>query len=99
MSCPAPLKAMALAAALVLTALPAAAQCYADFRVRDRNWDIRFGVSQVPNTACGDTSAAHRHIEPRVQRDGWILLDVLSTFGPEGLETRRANAGDLFLRY
>ena len=89
---------MALTAALFL-ALPAAAQCYADFRVRDGGWDIRFGVSQVPDAACGDISAARRHIEPRVERDGWILLDVLSTFGPEGLQTRRANAGDLFLRY
>lgn len=85
--------------AILMLALPASAQCYADFRVRDGNWDIRFGVSQVPNAACGDTSAARRHIEPRVQRDGWILLDVLSTFGREGLEARRANAGDLFLRY
>lgn len=88
----------AIAATLAL-ALPASAQCYADFRVRDGNWDVRFGVSQVPNAACGDTSAAFNHLEPRVARDGWKLLDVLSTFGPEGLETRRANAGDLFLRY
>ena len=87
--------------AAMMLALPATAQCYADFRVRDGNWDVRFGVSQVPNAACGNTNAAFNHLEPRVERDGWKLLDVLSTFGPEGLETRRANAEahQLFLRY
>ena len=90
----------ALLAALLL-AVPAAAQCYADFRVRDNSWDVRFGVSRVPNAACGNTNAAFNHLEPRVERDGWKLLDVLSTFGPEGLETRRADAeaNQLFLRY
>lgn len=86
--------------ATVMLALPATAQCYADYRAKRENpLRLHYGVVQLPNASCGDTAAAARHLQPRLQRDGWILLDVLSTFGPEGLESRRERAGQYFLRY
>lgn len=89
----------AFLAAMIL-ALPASAQCYADYRAKRENpLRLHYGVVQLPDSACDDTQAATRHLKPRLQRDGWILLDLLSTFGPDGLESRRERAGQYFLRY
>jgi hypothetical protein len=74
-----------LAAVLGLAlAGPAAAECY--------------GVSQVSDANCSPDAAAGE-LAPRLAGDGWTLLNVLSTFGPEGLEERKASAGEFFLRY
>lgn len=91
---------LALGAGLVLSALPAAAQCYADYRAQ-RTGPVRFhyGVAQLPVNACGNPGAAARHLAPQLQRDGWTLVDILSTFGPEGLASRQGRAGQFFLRY
>ena len=35
----------------------------------------------------------------RLAAAGWTLLSILSIFGPEGLDERKASAGDHFLRY
>lgn len=89
-----------LAMALALTALPAAAQCYAEYRAqRTSPVQFHYGVAQVPDNACGNAAAAARHLGPRLQRDGWTLVDILSTFGPEGLASRQGRAGNFFLRY
>lgn len=86
--------------AAMMLALPASAQCYADYRAKRENpLRLHYGVVQLPDAACGNASAATRHLQPRLQQDGWILLDLLSTFGPEGLESRRGRAGQYFLRY
>ena len=91
---------LALAALLALTALPATAQCYADYRAQQTNpVRLHYGVTQIPGNACGNAGAAARHLAPRLQRDGWTLVDILSTFGPEGLASRQGRAGQYFLRY
>ncbi len=89
----------ALVATLVL-ALPASAQCYADYRAQQSN-PVRFhyGVVQLPDSACGNSGAAAAYLTARLQQDGWIFVDVLSTFGPEGLASRRERAGQFYLRY
>jgi uncharacterized membrane protein len=89
-----------LAATLALAfASPAAAECYADFKVkRDDPLTLRYGVSQVSDVNCSPDAAAGE-LAPRLAGDGWTLLNVLSTFGPEGLEERKASAGEFFLRY
>lgn len=86
--------------ATVLLALPASAQCYADYRAQQSN-PVRFhyGVAELPSSACGDPQAAASHLRPRLQQHGWILVDVLSTFGPEGLTSRRERAGQFHLRF
>jgi hypothetical protein len=84
----------------ILAGGPAAAQqpCYADYKAkRDGPLRLHYGVMQVPAGAC-DRQAAARVIAQRLG-DGWQLLDVVSVFGPEGLDERRASAGDYFLRY
>lgn len=86
--------------ATLLLALPASAQCYADYRAQQGS-PVRFhyGVAELPASACGDIGAAAAAIGPRLQQHGWILVDVLSTFGPEGLASRRERAGQFHLRF
>ena len=90
--------AFALIAGLAL-AFPAAADCYADYKAKqDRPLRLHYGVAQVSDGNCSRRGAAGE-IAPRLAGDGWTLLNVLSTFGPEGLDERRQSAGDYFLRY
>ena len=87
-------------AVFLAAALPAAAQCYADYKAKQDNpLRLQYGVAELPGSACGDARAAAAHLAPRLERDGWILLQIVSTFGPEGLESRREDAGRFFLRY
>jgi hypothetical protein len=93
------LLALGLALALAV-AFPATAQCYADYKAKQDNpLRLQYGVAELPASACGDARAAAAHLTPRLERDGWILLQIVSTFGPEGLESRRGDAGRFFLRY
>lgn len=88
--------ATALALAL---AGPAAAECYADYKAkRDDPLQLRYGVAQVSDGNCSP-GAAEGELAPRLAAAGWTLLQVLSTFGPEGLDERKASADDHFLRY
>jgi hypothetical protein len=78
---------------------PATAECYADYKAkRDEPLQLHYGVAQVSDGNCSP-GAAEGELTPRLAGDGWTLLNVLSTFGPEGLEERKASAGDYFLRY
>ena len=36
---------------------------------------------------------------PRLAQQGWKLLNVISTFGPDGLNERQSSAGEYFLRF
>ncbi|PWJ17486.1 hypothetical protein [Jannaschia seohaensis] len=86
---------------LVLASLAAGAAqaaCYADYKAKQDNpLRLHYGVMEVPDGACSREAAASV-IASRL-RDGWQLLDVVSVFGPEGLDQRRASAGAYFLRY
>ena len=89
---------LSLALALAIAA-PASAECYADYKAkRDEPLQLRYGVAQVSDGNCSP-SAAEGELAPRLAAGGWTLLQVLSTFGPEGLEERKASADDHFLRY
>ena len=90
--------ALALGVALILAG-PGAAECYADYKAkRDEPLQLRYGVAQVSGGNCSP-GAAQGELAPRLASGGWTLLEVLSTFGPEGLEERKASAADHFLRY
>jgi hypothetical protein len=94
-----PFKPLIAAVALVVLAGAAHAECYADYKAkRDDPLRLHYGVIKVPDRAC-NTSDAARVIDRRLNDAGWQLLNVLSVFGPEGLEERKANAGDFFLRF
>lgn len=92
------LSALAIALA-VLVAAPAQAQCFADYKAKQDNpLRLHYGVAQLPDKACTKQAAA-RALAPRLARDGWTLLNIVSIFGPEGLDQRKASAGPYFLRY
>lgn len=83
-------------------ALPASADCFADYKAKqDGPLRLHYGVAQVAERACknGGKKEAKRELAPRLDAAGWKLLNVVSTFGPEGLDERRASAGDFFLRF
>ena len=84
---------------MLVLAGPAAAECYADYKAkRDDPIKLHYGVAQVSDANCSP-GAAEGELAPRLAADGWTLMLVLSTFGPEGLEERKASAGTNFLRY
>lgn len=77
----------------------AEAECYADYKAKkDSPLQLHYGVAEVSDGNC-NAGGAEGELAPRLASDGWTLLNVLSTFGPEGLEERKASAGDFFLRY
>lgn len=92
----------AIPAALLLAlalAAPAHAACFADYKAKqDGPLRLHYGVAEVPDNAC-DAGSAAGVLAPRLQRAGWTLLNVVSTFGPEGLDERKASAGDFYLRF
>ena len=78
---------------------PASAECYADYKAKqDDPLRLHYGVAQVSDGNCSP-DAAQGELAPRLAAAGWTLLNVVSTFGPEGLGERQASAGDFFLRY
>lgn len=85
-------------AAILLMPVGASAACYADYKAKqDAPLQLHYGVMEVPDAACDPASAAGV-VRGRL-RDGWQLLQIMSVFGPEGLDQRRASAGEYFLRY
>ena len=92
-------KILIAALATLLIAGPAAAKCYADYKAKkDDPLQLHYGVAQVSDGNCSKGGAAGE-LKPRLAADGWTLLNVVSTFGPEGLGERKASAGSYFLRY
>lgn len=89
----------ALGASLAL-ALPASAQCFADYRAEKSNPVLfHYGVVELPSSVSCTVSAAADYLQPLLARNGWTLSNVLSTFGPEDLGERRRNAGSFYLRF
>ena len=92
------LASMALIA--LMLALPAQAECYADYKAKQDNpLQLAYGVSRISDGACGKPKQARGELVQRLAADGWTLLKIVSTFGPDGLAERKASAGAFFLRY
>lgn len=78
---------------------PALATCYADYRAKmDNPLRLHYGVMEIPDAACS-VAAAGPVIAARLTQAGWDLLQVVSVFDQSGLDTRRSDAGDYFLRF
>jgi len=89
-----------IVATLVITALPAQAACYADYKAKkDNPLQLHYGVIQLPDSACSSVRAAAQAVAPRLASNGWTLLNIVSVFEDGGLNRRRANAGQYFLRF
>jgi len=74
------------------------AACYADYKAkRDTPLRLHYGVAEIE----GDCTVANAESElpERLASDEWELLAVVSVFDEDGLDERRANAGDYYLRY
>ncbi len=95
-----PLKPLAVAA-LIAFASPAAAACFADYKASQggKKLGLHYGVMQISDDACTGGGKAEKEVKQRLKDAGWKLLNVMSVFGPEGLDERRGSAGDFYLRY
>jgi hypothetical protein len=81
-------------------AAPAEAACFAEYKAKqDQPLRLAYGVAELPDPGCDSAEAAAAELAPRLAAAGWTLLTILSIFGPEGLDERKASAGDHFLRY
>ncbi len=90
---------ISVATVLLFTALPASATgCYADYKAKQDNpLRLHYGVAQIEG-AC-DPASARTELSARLAAQGWILLNVLSVFGDEGLAQRKNSAGSNYLRF
>lgn len=93
-------RAFLTAVFLIGIAGSASAACYADYQAKtDDPLRLHYGVIQLSDAACTDTSAAESEAGTRLRAGGWTLLTILSTFGEDGLNSRRADAGQNYLRF
>ena len=84
---------------LLASAHAAAAACYADYKAKQDNpLRLQYGVVEVRGGACS-AEAANAQLAPVLEEEGWQLLEIIGTFDETGLEERREDAGDYFLRY
>ena len=91
------LSSLAIGALISLGSMASAADCYADYKAKQDNpLRLHYGVMQV--SSCGKGKAKKEGAQ-RLRGSGWTLLNVMSVFGPEGLDKRKANAGKFYLRY
>lgn len=100
MQTPVPFKAILLAGLISLSLTGAGeAACHADYKAKQDNpLRLHYGVMDVPDSACS-VAAAAGVIGPRLSAAGWTLLNVISVFGPEGLDERKTSAGEFFRRF
>ncbi|MDF1726299.1 MAG: hypothetical protein P1U53_00990 [Sulfitobacter sp.] len=83
---------------MALAAPAQAEDCYADYKAKQDNpLRLHYGVAQIAG-ACTPASA-RAELAPRLARQGWTLLNIVSLFGPEGLAQRKASAGSNYLRF
>ena len=89
------MRSLCLAAVLMALALPVQAQCFVDYKAKmDDPLRLHYGVIEI-----SDCDGAKTETAQRLAANGWTLLTILSTFGPEGLDKRKDNAGEYFLRF
>lgn len=89
-----------LMAAVMVFALSgmASAACFADYKAKQDNpLRLHYGVVELRGPC--SANAAAQEIAPRIARDGWQLLNVVSVFDETGLNERQQSAGQYFLRY
>lgn len=93
---------MPLLAGIVALAEASAAPagCFADYKAKQETpLRLHYGVIALPNAACTGREAAAREVDRRLAPAGWQLLTLMSVFGADGLEQRKAAAGRFFLKY
>jgi hypothetical protein len=91
---------LASVALLAASAATANAACYADYKAKQENpLKLHYGVVQIDISPCTKSEAVTSVVRQRLQAAGWQLLQVQSVFDESGLDRRRQDAGQFFLRY
>lgn len=97
------LKAGAMVLTLVVPQMATAQDaCYVDYKAKQSGsgaLQLHYGVMRLKGPACSNSGLLEKRVSKRIAVDNWILLRVLSQFEKSGLNQRRANAGQYFLRY
>lgn len=87
-------------AALLWSAVQVQAACYADYKAsRDNPLKLHYGVIRVEASPCAMSEEVLHDVAERLKASGWKLLQVQSVFDDSGLEQRREDAGQYFLRF
>lgn len=89
-----------VSATLVLFSAPVHAACYADYKAKRENpLNLHYGVIKIDSNPCAMSDRVRSIVASRVGAAGWELLQVQSVFDDSGLERRRKDAGQFFLRF
>jgi hypothetical protein len=86
---------------LALALLPGLAQaaCYASYKAKQDNpLKLHFGVAELSDAQCSKDAAA-KALQPRLAKDGWILLTIVAMIPEDKLGEVKDSAGNYFLRY
>ncbi len=76
------------------------AACYADYKAkRDNPLRLHYGVIELPDAICVDATLAQAEVETRLFGAKWQLLNILSVFSTDQLESKKESAGEFFLRF
>ncbi|MBT8458652.1 MAG: hypothetical protein HKP37_12600 [Boseongicola sp.] len=82
------------------SATAASAACFADYKAKQENpLRLHYGVLEVNVQPCRMTRAVKDNVAKRVAAGGWVLLQVESVFDETGLEAKKRDAGEFYLRY
>ncbi len=81
-------------------AAPANAACYADYKAKRENpLKLHYGVVQIDISPCTMSNNVTSHVRGKLKSGGWDLLQVQSVFDESGLDRRKRDAGEFFLRF
>ena len=79
---------------------PVHAACYADYKAKRENpLQLHYGVVQINANPCRMSDRVRVNVANRLEAAGWLLLQVESVFEDNGLERRKSDAGQYFLRF
>ncbi len=86
------------ALALCLGTAASAQDCFADYKAKQDNpLRLHYGVAEITGDCA--PKPAQTELTPRLSAQGWTLLNIVSVFGPEGLQSRKDSAGQYYLRF
>ena len=84
----------------VFAAPSAFAACYVDYKAKqDDPLRLHYGVMSVEATPCADAPDITADVSRRLEEAGWTLLQVESVFDQASLDSKKADAGEFFLRF
>lgn len=91
------LLSLALSSALASTA---SAACFADYKAKRENpLRLHYGVMRIDTAPCRMSDTVKRDVAQRLAEADWQLLGVQSVFDDSGLEQRKTDAGEYYLRF